>query len=88
MDEDVQTPLLDAIKDMHEGVVQRIMERLDIDANTIDEDGQMPLSWAGDHGYKGVVNKLLELVDVDRNTADKDSQTQPFSTAYNSHEWF
>ena len=58
VDEDVQTPLLGATKDRHEGVVHRLMEPLDIDPNTVDEDGQTPRSWATDHGHEGVVTRL------------------------------
>jgi hypothetical protein len=54
-----QSPLSWAARNGHEGVVELLVQRSDVDVNSKDSEGRTPLSWATENGY-GAVEKLLK----------------------------
>ena len=76
-----RTPLSWAAWGGHEGVVEMLLGREDVNPNTADTKyGRTPLSWAARRGHEGVVKILLERKDVHTATLDNKSQT-PLSLA-------
>ena len=72
----------------HEGVVETLLEREDVNPDQADgEFDRTPLSWAAGSGHDGVVKTLLEREDVNPNRADiKYSRTQLSLAAEGGHE--
>ena len=66
------TPLAWAARNGHEGTVNILLRRTNIDPNHPDKDNRTPLVYAAMAGYEGVVKLLLERKDVDPNHPDKD----------------
>ncbi|KAL4994938.1 ankyrin repeat-containing domain protein [Aspergillus recurvatus] len=54
-----QSPLLWAVEEGNEGVVQLLLAREDIDSNLQDIHGQTALSWAAEKGHYRIVRMLL-----------------------------
>jgi len=66
-----QTPISLAATEGHEGVVQLLLGRKDVKADTADGYGRSPLLCASSGGHSGVVELLLEREDININRADK-----------------
>ena len=65
-----RTPLLWVAEEGHEDVVKLLLEREDIDPNTLDARcGLAPLEWAAQRGDDRVVKFLLERGYINPNTA-------------------
>jgi len=76
------TALTWAARNGHEGVVETLLEREDVNPDQADaEFGRTPLSWAAGSGHDGVVKTLLEREDVNPNCADIKYSRTPLSLA-------
>ena len=69
-DEEKQTPLIWAIRNLKLDVVGKLLERPDIDVNIQDIDGRTALFYAALMGYPKIMEKLLEHPDIDVNVQD------------------
>jgi len=77
------TPLVWAAQNGHEGVVEILLGRDDIDPDKPGAWEQTPLSYASWNGHEGVVKILLRRKDIDPNKIDWDGET-PLSYASKS----
>ena len=80
------TPLTWAACNGHEGVVEILLGRGEINPNKQDVGGQTPLCCAAQNGHKGVVKMLLERSDVNPDEPDDDGQTPLCCAAQDGHE--
>ena len=80
------TPLGWAACNGHEGVVEILLGRDDINADKPDMDGQTPLCCAAQNGHDGVVKILLGRDGVDPGKPDKDGQTPLCCAAQDGRE--
>jgi len=80
------TPLLWAAQNGHEGVVEVLLKRDDINPNKPDQLGQTPLWGAADNGHEDVVKKLLGLDHIDPDKPNDDGITPLWAAAENGHE--
>ena len=77
-----QTPLLWAVENGHEGVVELLLRRGSVNPNPPDTVyGQTPLSWAAKKGHQGIVNLLLGRKDVNPDIPDTMYGQTPLSWA-------
>ncbi|KAH6892414.1 ankyrin repeat-containing domain protein [Thelonectria olida] len=62
------TPLLHAVENNHESVVEALAMSKKVDADTRDKDGRTPLSYASESGYTAIARVLVDTgrVDVER----------------------
>ena len=64
-------PLTWAVEGGHEGIVQMLLHRKDVNPDQPDtEYGLTPLSWAAEKGYEQVMEMLLEREDVNPDQPD------------------
>ena len=61
-------------------IAEMLLERNDVNPDTLDTSGRTPLSWAASYGREEIVKMLLERKDVVPDTPDKRGRT-PFSWA-------
>ena len=80
------TPLAWVAKTGHVGAAKLLLEREDVDPNSLDNCDRTPLGWATLFGYEGVVKLLLGRKDVDPNHPDMDGQTPLGWAAFEQHE--
>jgi len=80
------TPLVWAAGNGHEGVVEILLGRDDVDPDRPDNVGITPLQGAALSGHEGVVKMLLARDSVNPNKANKDGQTALLGAAENGHE--
>ena len=82
------TAIIWAARRGHEGVVQVLLERKDVNPNTPNNEyGQTPLSWATKNGYEGVVKMLLGHNGINPDKPDTYYGQTPLSwAAENGHE--
>jgi len=67
----------------HEGVVRILLERNDVDPDSIGIDFLTPLSQAAGNGHEGVVRILVERNDVNPDKAYHDARTPLWLAAEN-----
>jgi len=79
-------PLTWAARNGHEGVVEILLGREDVDPDKPDDDGQTPLSHAAGNGHEGVVEILLGREDVNLDKPDIWDRTPLSHAAGNGHE--
>jgi ankyrin repeat protein len=71
----------------HDGAVARLLvERNDVEADSMDGYGRTPLSWAADRGHEAVVRLLVERDDVEADSKDNSGRTPLSWAAINGHE--
>ncbi|CAD6584844.1 MAG: hypothetical protein ASARMPREDX12_001771 [Alectoria sarmentosa] len=75
-----RTPLSYAAEEGHEEVVELLLKRDDVVADSRDVNDRTPLSYAAKNGYERVVKLLLERDDVVADSRDRDGRT-PLSRA-------
>ena len=80
------TPLVWAARNRHQGVVEILLGRDDIDPDKPGVFGQTPLSCAAWNGHESVVKILLGRGEVDPNGVDNDSETPLSYAAGSGHE--
>jgi len=83
-----RTPLSWAAGNGHEVTVKLLLEREDVNPNTLDtEYGRTPLLWAVRNSHEGTVKLLLGRKDVNPDTPDTKYGLTPLSQAsWNGHE--
>ena len=79
------TPLTWAACNGHEGVVEVLLGRDDINPNKQGVGGQTPLHCAAFNGHEEVVKVLLEQDEVNPDKPDNDGQTPLWCAAFNGH---
>jgi ankyrin repeat protein len=67
-------------------IVQLLLEREGVDADSKDENGQTPLSWAAAKGHEAVVRLLLERESVDADSKNEYDRTPLWMAASGGHE--
>ena len=67
---DGETPLLIAAQRGHEEVVKLLLERIEVNADSMDKDNQSPLSYAAAGGHEKIVKLLLDRNDVKADAKD------------------
>ena len=70
-----RTPFWGAVLNGHEGVVEILLGRNDVNPDAQDIDGRTPLCCAAQNGHEGFVKMLLERDDVNFNKADDYGRT-------------
>ena len=86
-DEYGRTPLSFSAQNGHEGVVRILLERNDVNPNTVGIlFHQTPLARGAQDRREGVLKILLERNDVNLGTADEDGRTQLLLATHNGHE--
>ena len=83
IDEYGRTPLLWAVAQRHEAIVNLLLANDHVDANSKDRDGQTPFWWALKNGDEIILKSLLDSTKVDVNLKDKDDQTPLFWASKN-----
>ena len=67
-------------------MVKALLDRNDVNPNTVNQLGQTPLCTAACTGDEGVVKMLLDRNDVNPNTVNQHGQTPLFIAARDGHE--
>ena len=81
-----RTPLAWAARNGHEGVVQVLLERKNVDPNRLDKNDLTPLGWACIEGHARVVQLLLERESVDPTRPDVNDLTPLGWAAIKGHD--
>jgi len=83
-----RTPLSWAAENGHEGTVELLLRRKDINPDTVDTVyGRVPLLWAAKNGHEGIVKLLLGRKDVSPDIPDTKYCRTPLSwAARNGHK--
>ena len=76
-----QTALMSVADSEKNDVVNRLLERDDIDVNCQDNEGQTALMFAASHENYNAVKMLLERDDIDRTGYDRDYKDTPYYVA-------
>ena len=79
-------PLAWAAQKGHEGVVEILLGRGEINSDKPDDHAQTPLSHAAEYGYEGVVKMLLGREEVNPDKPDNHGRTPLLYAAQNGHE--
>ena len=79
-------PLTWAARNGHEGVVEILLGREDVDPDKPDNNGRTPLSFAAGSGHEGVVKILLGREEVNPDKPDRWGQTPLSDAARNGYE--
>jgi len=80
------TPLIWAGRNGHEGVVEILLGRIEVNPDKPDKYGRTPLRWAAYNGHEGVVEMLLRRDDVNPDKPDNYNRTPLWWAASNGHE--
>ena len=80
------TPLCWAAENGHEGVVELLLGRKDIDPSCPDRGDLTPLGCAAVEGHEGVVKLLLDREDIDPNRPDENDLTPLGWASVKGHE--
>ena len=80
------TPLVWAARNGHEGVVELLLSRDDVNPDKPDDEGLTPLSGAALSGHEGVVKIFLGRDDVDPDKPGNRGKTPLWYAAYSGHE--
>ncbi|KAJ6572670.1 ankyrin repeat-containing domain protein [Mycena sp. CBHHK59/15] len=76
----------DAAQNGHQHILELLLQRDEVDANTHDFFSCTPLSYAAQQGGKAVVELLLQRDEVDPNTLDRYSRTPLSYAAQRGHQ--
>ena len=81
-----RTPLLIAAKRGHEKIVNMLLKRNDVEADSRDRYGQSPLSYAAEGGLEKIVELLLKRNEVEADSRDRYGQSPLFYAVLHGHE--